>query len=517
MRALCRETLSTLGYVIANPRGVESESCLPEIDQERKTEDTDPSLGERKYGTPKDCIMEVGDAFVRLDDEHKQEVIAFITARLKSYESYTHYRNEASDAVVAISASISEIAKHLTMDEHGNKITTGFETAISLLTKLATDEPTVTRNRDQYASMRFACTVALWDLDFGDTGFWVTRLDDKVTRDFTIGRLLEMPPTVNPDAHGWRLLQLKLPSLGLDIARHTSMKKFDFIVNAIVKGKEIEPLDAKETAPADERESESANKTICVPVEALRAAALVTLPRFITDENHPDYAEDAKYQEAWLKLGVIITHLSELRTVSPDMAELSSSFQFITGGHVAFTTYADVRQFQGAYQTIHIYNKNKSLNTHLVTLILEAGAEMIETYKDAKDGIEADVETYRDSLVAQIGPDHVLDEALIDKERERLTAIAHETRYNAIFILSKIHESGITVPGLTVKKIEEKEKPGEDNKKSEGKVEKKETAGEGSENTEAKSKGEKKGKKERKLVTVFGIANHEGEVELWKV
>src|SRR5208283_4888921 len=495
MNVMCRDVISTLAYVIANLND-NPKTYIPDSD-------SDGSILTR-HATPKECIGEVSDTFVKLDDKRKQQVIQFLTTQLEGNAPYVSYKIDAIETIVAISASISEIARQLPVNERGNKITAGFETAITLLVALATEEPTITINLDQYASMRFACTAALWDLDFGDHQFWAGRLKDEVTRDFTIGRLLEMPPTINPDAHGWRLLQFELPDLGLDIARHESMKKFDFLMDAIVNGKEI---------GLEPDEPEAPKETLSVPVEALRAAALVTLPRFITNEADKGYNEDAKYREAWYQLGVTITHLSELRTLSPDMAELCSTYPFITGGNVAFTTYADERQFQGAFQMVHYYNKNRSLNRHLETLILEAAAELIVTYKEAKAGIENDMGAYRDSLTAKHGEGQEIEEALVAKERERLTAVANQTRYNAIFVLSKIHESGITVPGLVVKKVEKK--PEEGDKKTEGEAEKKEAAGEGSGKTDNQSKGERKGKNKKELVTVFGLADSEGEVVLW--
>ena len=163
MRVMCKDAISTLSYAIANPRARESSEDETEVDL---------TLGERKYGTPVECIAEFADIFSKLDEKHKQEVLAFITVQLVGNERHALDRIDDSESIIVIAAALSEIGKRLPVDERGNKTTTGFEKAISLLENLANGEQLFRIDPDQYASMRFACTMALWDLDFGEASFW---------------------------------------------------------------------------------------------------------------------------------------------------------------------------------------------------------------------------------------------------------------------------------------------------------------------------------------------------------
>lgn len=391
MRRTCNGAMATLAYVYANPRG--EESGLPE------EMESDLRIG-RRYPAPKECIKEVADAYFKLDDSHKQEVVAFITKKLGQNAPYALDKLEASESVIAIAASISGIAKRLPVDEEGDKDVAAFEKAISILETLAKPEQLFQTDPEQYASMRLSCTDALWSLDYGDTDFWLSRLNDGVTKSFTLGHLLEMPPTKDPDSHGWCLLRSKLTELSVDIARHESMKKFDFLIDTLKTGKEEDVLNT------------------------LRAAAYVPIPLFIRDEKHEDFQEDAAYQRAHFTLYDTIASLSDRRPISEDAAKLVLTFQVSVDAQIALT-YTDDRQFAGALKLLMVYNADQDLNSHLRPLLLETGAEMVSVCRE---------------------PSGASDQSEED---------ASACQQKALQVLVQFHKSGIAVPGLMVKKAGE--------------------------------------------------------------
>jgi hypothetical protein len=162
-------------------------------------------------------------------------------------------------------------------------------------------------------------------------------------------------------------------------------------------------------------------------MEALRVAAFVPLPTFIVDDE-----KDEAYQQMYFRLFEAVMTLAEKRPISEEAVKLILSFNAAVNAQ-NLLRYCDDRQFIGGIQLIQAYSKDRALNKHLVPLLVEAGAEMLDVFGNP--------------LIP-----HCAQKRDPEKARRKLLLRIREFRQKAFGVLLQLHKTGIKVPGFVVSK-----------------------------------------------------------------
>jgi len=175
------------------------------------------------------------EAFKALPQKEQGLMMLKAQSRLQLH-SISPFEEEARLAVITVLAEFfHEAAQTLPKDEAGERITDPYEKAKAALRSVVEKAEFKKSGNESHDAVVLACTKALWELELASFQFWEDRLQDPITQDFTIKKLLDMEPTENTEEHGWHLLAQHLGAAGPAIARCDSDKKTAFLAIMLVQ------------------------------------------------------------------------------------------------------------------------------------------------------------------------------------------------------------------------------------------------------------------------------------------
>lgn len=184
-----------------------------------------------QYGTLAFC--KAIEKFNAMGKEGRKKAILRMQKELSLHSSSTLESRENVHAVTVISNFFHEASKSLPVMPDGELDTSICSNAVARLTAIMDSGVFCDGITGRGATLMQAGCRALWELGAGSYEFWERRLHDAPVRDFVITQMLEMPPTENPEEHGWGLLQKNLGAYAADIASNPSPKKEEFFTASL--------------------------------------------------------------------------------------------------------------------------------------------------------------------------------------------------------------------------------------------------------------------------------------------
>jgi hypothetical protein len=204
-------------------------------------------------GSSREKMEEALEIFKGLDPEQQERPLREIEGMLKKASRYTWESGFKILEVHLLADFLTEAAKHLPKNEAGDPVTEPFEDILFCLADVVEARGPEQAHED-YPQMRISCTRALWELAYPSYDFWQGRILDPVTNDAAIGFMLEMPPTENPEEHGWHLLEQNLGDIGPAVAGNDSPAKVEFLKYVLSSDKTKTLLAAVRTAATLDKE-----------------------------------------------------------------------------------------------------------------------------------------------------------------------------------------------------------------------------------------------------------------------
>lgn len=174
--------------------------------------------------------------YAALPAAHKERVLLDLQRSLKLI-SYCPFEDAQKTArLSAIADFFSKAATLLPVDAEGERVTAPYKDAIRMLRDIVEREEFRNGSSSSHSDAILACSQALWELEYGNFGFWESRVRDPATRDYVITKLLEMPEAEDVTESGWYLLRNHLDEIGPAIAASASAKRDEFFASMFMDG-----------------------------------------------------------------------------------------------------------------------------------------------------------------------------------------------------------------------------------------------------------------------------------------